>query len=51
MEQLEAINVACFTERLQEVLKPYQQEQNLRQKKLIFCKPALNALKKMIFSN
>ena len=34
--QVESTEIECFKDQLQEIIKPYQQEQNQRQKNLIF---------------
>jgi len=51
LSELESKEVECFKDQLQKVIKPYQQEQNRRQKKSDFLENASDALKKMTFFN
>jgi hypothetical protein len=49
MEQLESKEIECFKDQLQEVIKPYQQEQNRRQKKSDFLKKCVQCIEKNDF--
>ena len=42
MEQLDSKSIECFKDQLQEMIKPYQQEQSRRQKKTDFLKQCIN---------
>ncbi len=49
MEQLESQEIECFKDQLQEMIKPYQQEQNRRQKKSDFLKKCVQCIEKNDF--
>lgn len=49
MEQLDSKNIECFKDQLQVMIKPYQQEQNLRQKKTDFLKQCIKGIEKNDF--
>ncbi len=49
MEQLESNEIECFKDQLQEIIKPYQQEQNRRQKKSDFLKKCIQCIEKNDF--
>lgn len=49
MEQLELTEIESCKDRLQELLKPYQQEQNRRQKKSDFLKKCIRCIEKNDF--
>ena len=49
MEQLELKELECFKDQLQEIIKPYQQEQNRRQKKSDFLKKCVQCIEKNDF--
>jgi hypothetical protein len=49
MEQLESTEIECFKDQLQEMIKPYQQEQNRRQKKSDFLKKCVQCIEKNDF--
>lgn len=49
MELLEPTAVECFKDQLQEILKPYQQEQNRRQKKADFLEKCVRCIEKNDF--
>lgn len=49
MEQPESKEVDCFKDQLQEIIKPYQQEQNRRQKKADFLAKCLQCIEKNDF--
>lgn len=49
MEQLESQEIECFKDQLQEMIKPYQQEQNRRQKKSDFLKKCVRCIEKNDF--
>ncbi len=49
MEQLESTAVECFKDQLQEIIKPYQQEQNQRQKKSDFLAKCVRCIEKNDF--
>lgn len=49
MEQLESQAVECFKDQLQEIIKPYQQEQNRRQKKSDFLTKCVRCIEKNDF--
>ncbi len=47
--QLESNEVECFKDKLQEIIKPYQQEQNRRQKKSDFLAKCIKCIEKNDF--
>lgn len=49
VEVLESTEMECFKDQLQEVIKPYQQEQNRRQKKSDFLKKCVRCIEKNDF--
>lgn len=49
MEQLEPKEVECFKDQLQGIIKPYQQEQNQRQKKSDFLAKCVRCIEKNDF--
>src|SRR5277367_3987014 len=49
MEQLESKEIEGFKDQLQEVIKPYQQEQNRRQKKSDFLAKCVRCIEKNDF--
>ena len=49
MEQLASQEIECFKDQLQDLLKPYQQEQNQRQKKADFLKQCIRCIEKNDF--
>ncbi len=49
MEQLKQPDIECFKDQLQDLIKPYQQEQNQRQKKSDFLKKCVNCIEKNDF--
>jgi hypothetical protein len=49
MEQLESQEIECFKDQLQEIIKPYQQEQNRRQKKCDFLEKCVRCIEKNDF--
>jgi hypothetical protein len=49
MEQLESKEVECFKDQLQEIIKPYQQEQNQRQRKSDFLAKCVRCIEKNDF--
>ena len=49
MEQLGSKEVECFKDQLQEIIKPYQQEQNRRQKKSDFLVKCVRCIEKNDF--
>ena len=49
MEQLESNKVECFKDQLQEIIKPYQQEQTRRQKKSDFLTKCIRCIEKNDF--
>src|SRR3990167_10446309 len=49
MEQLASQEIECFKDQLQDLLKPYQQEQNQRQKKADFLKQCIKCIEKNDF--
>lgn len=49
MEQSESKEVECFKDQLQEIIKPYQQEQNRRQKKSDFLVKCVRCIEKNDF--
>jgi hypothetical protein len=49
MEQLESKEIERFKDQLQEIIKPYQQEQNRRQKKSDFLKKCVRCIEKNDF--
>lgn len=49
MEQLTSKEVECFKNQLQEIIKPYQQEQNRRQRRSDFLKKCVQCIEKNDF--
>jgi hypothetical protein len=49
MEQSESQEIECFKDQLQEIIKPYQQEQNRRQKKSEFLTKCVRSIEKNDF--
>lgn len=49
MEQVSSKEIEYFKDQLQEIIKPYQQEQNQRQKKLDFLKKCVQCIEKNDF--
>lgn len=49
MEQIESKDIESFKDQLHEIVKPYQQEQNRRQKKTDFLKTCIKSLEKNDF--
>lgn len=49
MEQLESLEIDVFKDQLQEIIKPYQQEQNRRQKKSDFLAKCVRCIEKNDF--
>ncbi|OHE78420.1 MAG: hypothetical protein A3F67_11220 [Verrucomicrobia bacterium RIFCSPHIGHO2_12_FULL_41_10] len=49
IESIESKDIQCFTEQLQDMLKPYQQEHGRRQKKMDFLKQCVNRIEKNDF--